>query len=64
MIRHRSKNKIMVYIWFTLFGFLQIKCLIIKYLIKFWVYMESIFFDKKLPIYNQGCLNLLGYIVP
>jgi len=27
MIRHRSKNKIMVYIWFTLFGFLQKKML-------------------------------------
>ena len=35
------KNKIMVYIWFTLFRFFDIKYFIINYLIKIMVYIKT-----------------------
>ena len=41
-------NKIMVYIWFTLFEFYKLIYLIIKYLKKYWVYIDAA--DKPLTL--------------
>jgi len=55
--RKCAKLSIMVYIWFTLFGFLKLIYLIIKYLNFCWVYIK-----KCKTITNKISISPINYV--